>query len=221
MTKPLKLRVGSKVGEVSALLDRPPDAWSVLALAHGAGAGMRHPFLEGLVERLAARGMAALRYQFPYMERGERRPNPPGILIATVRAAVGRAAEEELPLFAGGKSLGGRMTTTAAAQTVIDDLRGIVLFGFPLHAPGRPSSDRGEHLASVDVPTLFLQGTRDTLADLALLRPVIASLGERATLHVVEGGDHSFHMLKRSGRSDTDALDEIAGMTASWARELV
>jgi len=146
-TAELTIRVGRTAGEVSALLERPPRAWALLALAHGAGAGMRHPFMAGIAERLASHGMATLRYQFPYMERGDKRPNPPGILVATVRAAVARAAREELPLFAGGKSLGGRMTSTAAASgSGLPGVRGVVFFGFPLHAPGRPAGDRGASL---------------------------------------------------------------------------
>ena len=219
--KEVAIRVGDTVGDVSALLDRPGDAWAVLALAHGAGAGMRHPFMEGVAERLSAGGMATLRYQFPYMERGDKRPNPPGILVATVRAAVARAAREELPLFAGGKSLGGRMTSTAAASgSGLPGVRGVVFFGFPLHAPGRPAGDRGDHLAHVRAPMCFLQGTRDTLADLTLLGPVVTALGDRAEIHVVEGGDHSFHVLKRSGRTDAEALDELAGATLAWAKRL-
>jgi predicted alpha/beta-hydrolase family hydrolase len=179
---------------------------------------MRHPFMAGVSERLAARGLGTLRYQFPYVELGNKRPDSPGVLTATVRAAVARAAEEDLPLFAGGKSLGGRMTSTAASSAELPGLRGIVFFGFPLHAPGRASAERGEHLARVEVPMLFLQGTRDSLADLAFLMPVVEALGDRATLHVVEGGDHSFHVPKRSGRSDEEVLDELAEATASWAR---
>jgi len=220
-TAELTIRVGRTTGEISALLERPPRAWALLALAHGAGAGMRHPFMAGIAGRLASHGMATLRYQFPYMERGNRRPDPPGVLTAAVRAVAARAAEEGLPLLAGGKSLGGRMTSTAAAQSGLPGVRGIVFFGFPLHAPGRPSSERGDHLAAVDVPMLFLQGTRDTLADLALLRPVVEALAGRAALHVVEGGDHSFHVLKRSGRTDDEVLDELAGAVSSWARGLI
>ena len=198
MTTELAIRVGENVGD-----------------------SMRHPFMTGIAERLAAHGMATLRYQFPYMERGDRRPDPPGVLAAAVRAASARATEEGLPLLAGGKSLGGRMTSTTAAQSPLPAVRGIVFFGFPLHAPGRPSSERGGHLAGVEAPMLFLQGTRDTLADLTLLRPVIEALGDRAALHVVEGGDHSFHVLKRSGRANDEVLDELAGAVAAWARGLV
>jgi hypothetical protein len=218
VAREITIPVGRTVGPVSGILDRPAKAWGLLAFAHGAGAGMRHAFMAGVAERLAARGLATLRYQFPYVERGNKRPDPPGVLTATVRAAVARAAEEDLPLFAGGKSLGGRMTSTAGSSAALPGVRGIVFFGFPLHAPGRASAERGEHLARVEVPMLFLQGTRDSLADLAFLTPVVESLGDRATLHVVEGGDHSFHVPKRSGRSDEEVLDELAEATASWAR---
>ena len=205
-------------GEVSALWLRPANARAALVLAHGAGAGMRHPFMEAVATRLAERGVATLRYQFPYMEEGSRRPDPPALLVATVRSAVACAAQraEGLPLFAGGKSLGGRMTSTAAAREPLASVRGLVFLGFPLHAAGRPGAERGAHLREVGIPMLFLQGTRDALADLALLRPLCESLGARARLHVVEGGDHSFHARKRSGRSDDAVQDELADAIASW-----
>ena len=207
---------------MSALWLRPDRARAALALAHGAGAGMRHPFMAAVAGRLAERDIATLRYQFPYMEAGSRRPDPPGLLVATVRAAVALASERagDLPLFAGGKSLGGRMTSTAAAREPLPGVRGLVFLGFPLHAAGRPAAERGAHLREVAVPMLFLQGTRDTLADLALLRPLCSSLEPRARLHVVEGGDHSFHVLKRSGRSDGQVQDEIADAIAAWTLEL-
>ena len=207
-----------KAGQVSALWLRPERARAALALAHGAGAGMRHAFLVSVAERLAARGIATLRYQFPYMERGTRRPDPPSLAVACVRAAALLAQEEAdgVPLFAGGKSYGGRMTSTAAAQSPLPGVRGLVFLGFPLHASGRPASERAAHLRDVDLPMLFLQGTRDPLADLALVRPLCASLGARAQLHVVDGGDHSFHMLKSSGRSDDVVQDELADATAAW-----
>jgi predicted alpha/beta-hydrolase family hydrolase len=186
--------------EVSALFSRPTNARHLLVLAHGAGAGMNHPFMENLADELAAAGVATLRYQFPYMEERRRVPDAPAVLTATVVAAVRAAAKEapDLPLFAGGKSMGGRMTSQAAAQGPLDGVRGLVFFGFPLHPPKRPSTKRADHLTKVTVPMLFLQGTRDDLADLGLLRPVCAKLGPLATLSVVQGADHSFHMLKRS-----------------------
>jgi uncharacterized protein len=208
---------------VSSLLLRPRDARALLVLAHGAGAGMRHPFMQALCERLGDGGLATLRYQFPYLEDGGRRPDPPRVLIATVRAAVDAAARcaPDLPLLAGGKSLGGRMTSSAAAESPLTGVLGIAFFGFPLHAPGRGGSERAAHLARVGVPMLFLQGTRDALAPLEELRPIVASLGARASLHVVEGGDHSFHVLKRSGRSDAEALDELAAACLAWSQRIV
>jgi len=175
--------------------------------------------MEKLADELASVEVATLRYQFPYMEERRRAPDRPAVLMATVVAAVRAAAEAALglPLLAGGKSMGGRMTSQAAAQHGLDGVRGLVFFGFPLHPPKQPGTKRADHLAKVTVPMLFLQGTRDTLADLQLLRPVCAKLGPRATLHVIETADHSFHVLKRSGRSDAEVLRELAETTASWA----
>ncbi len=209
-------------GEVSALLLRPADARWLLVFAHGAGAGMRHRFMAAISAALAGDGIATFRYQFPYMESGGRRPDMRAVLVATVRAAVAaaRAAAPDLPLLAGGKSMGGRMTSLAAAEASLAAVRGLVFFGFPLHAAGRPSADRGAHLAAVSVPMLFLQGERDQLADLDLLRPICAGLGERATLHVVPGADHAFHVLKRSGRTDEQVIAELAATTAAFAARL-
>ena len=209
-------------GEVSALLLRPAKARRLLALAHGAGAGMSHPFMAKLAEELASVDVATLRYQFPYMEERRRVPDKPAILTATVRAAVQAAAKAApgLQLLAGGKSMGGRMTSQAAAESPLDGVRGLVFVGFPLHPPKLPGTKRAEHLANVTVPMLFLQGTRDELADLKLLRPVCAKLGSKATLHVIEKADHSFHVLKSSGRSDEDALRELAETTVSWAERI-
>src|SRR5882672_633733 len=206
-------------GEVSALLLRPAKARRLLVLAHGAGAGMCHPFMEKLAGELAGVGVATLRYQFPYMEARRRVPDAPAVLIATVMAAVQAAAEAApgLPLLAGGKSMGGRMTSQAAARSPLDGVRGLVFFGFPLHPPNRLGTKRADHLAKVAMPMLFLQGTRDKLADLKLLRPVCTKLGSRATLHVIETADHSFHVLKKSGRSDPEVLRELAEKAASWA----
>jgi predicted alpha/beta-hydrolase family hydrolase len=206
-------------GEVSALLSRPRKARRLLVLAHGAGAGMSHPFMEKLADELAGVGVATLRYQFPYMEGRRRVPDPPATLVATVVAAVRAAAEAApgLPLLAGGKSMGGRMTSQAAAQHPLDGVQGLVFFGFPLHPPNRPGTQRAEHLRKVTTPMLFLQGTRDTLADLELLRPVCARLGSRAALHIIEKADHSFHVLKSSGRNDAEVLRELAETAASWA----
>jgi predicted alpha/beta-hydrolase family hydrolase len=211
-----------EAGRVSGLIERPESARFALVLAHGAGAGMRHAFMTAIAARLAARGVATLRYQFPYMEAGGGPPDPPSRLVATVRAAVdaGREHLVGLPLFAGGKSLGGRMTSTAAAEGLLPEARGLLFLGFPLHPPGRPGTTRAAHLARVSQPMLFLQGTRDTLADLELLRPVCGDLGARALLHVVEGADHSFHVLKRSGRGDEAVLDELADRGLEWMQAI-
>jgi hypothetical protein len=219
---PLRFLASRSAGEVSALWLRPSAARAALALAHGAGAGMHHGFLSGIAEALAERGVATLRYQFPYMEARQRRPDPPALLLATVRAAVALAKHraEGLPLFAGGKSLGGRMTTTAAARESLPGVRGLVLLGFPLHSSGSPASERGAHLRDVGVPMLFLQGTRDALADLEFVRPLCASLGGRAELRVIEGADHSFRVPKRSGRSDAEVLVELADAIAEWTARL-
>jgi predicted alpha/beta-hydrolase family hydrolase len=190
----------------------------MLTLAHGAGAGMRHAFMESIAERLADRRIATWRYEFPYMQEGRRRPDPPKVAVAAVREAVAEAREHAgaLPLFAGGKSFGGRMTSTAASETALPGVRGIVFLGFPLHPAGTPGTKRAGHLAEVDVPMLFLQGTRDKLADLDLLRPICDDLGDRAHLHVVDGADHGFHVLKRSGRTDDEVLDELADTAAAF-----
>lgn len=219
----LELEVGGEAGRVSALLLRPASARTLLVLGHGAGAGMTHPFMAGIAEALADRGVATLRYQFPYLERGTRRPDPPALLQATVRAAVRLGGElaAGLPLLAGGKSLGGRMTSTAAARAPLDGVRGLVFFGFPLHPAKQPGTARAEHLARVSVPMLFLQGTRDELADPGLIRSVCSGLGPAATLHVVEGADHGFAVLKRSGRTGEEVMAELAGTVTQWAGDLV
>ena len=223
----LTVRISDHLGDVEALLLRPDDAGCLCVLAHGAGAGMRHPFMEGLACELAASHVATFRYQFPYMQKKRGRPESPAVLTETVRAAVraASAAAPGLPLLAGGKSLGGRMTSLAFSEQAADKMggrhvRGLVFVGFPLHQPGHPSAERASHLQRVPVPMLFLQGARDSLADLSLLRPVCNKLGHRATLHVVDGADHSFHMLKRSGRTDGDVLSELARTVASWAESL-
>jgi uncharacterized protein len=206
-------------GEVSALLVNPKNARWLLVLAHGAGAGMVHPFMENLSAELGAVGIATFRYQFPYMEHRRRVPDAPAVLTATVEAAVQAATQAApgLPLLAGGKSMGGRMTSQAAAANSLDAVRGLVFFGFPLHPPNRPGTKRADHLIKVTHPMLFLQGTRDTFADLNLLSPICAKLAPRATLHVIESADHSFHLLKSSKRTDADVLGELAQTTASWA----
>ena len=205
--------------EVSALLLRPETARWLLVLGHGAGAGMSHPFMARLADELAEAEVATLRYQFLYMEERRRVPDRPDVLTATVAAAVHAAANAAvgLPLLAGGKSMGGRMTSQAAAQGLLADVKGLVFVGFPLHPPNRPGTKRAEHLAKVPMPMLFLQGTRDTLADLTLLRPVCEKLGTGATLHIIQEADHSFHVLKKAGKTDAEVLKELAQTTASWA----
>lgn len=209
-----------EAGSVSGLLMKPDDATSLLVFAHGPGAGMGHPFMETIALALAERGVATLRYQFPYMEAGRRAPDRSPRLLATVRAAVVVAGQlaGALPVLAGGKSMGGRMTSMAAAEQQLPAVRGLIFFGFPLHGAGKtPSTERGTHLADVEIPMLFLQGTRDRLADLSLLRPLVADIRPAATLHVVDGADHGFHVLKRSGRTDQDVIDELVEATARWA----
>ena len=183
---------------------------------------MAHPFLEKLAAELANAGIATLRYQFPYVEERRHVPDKPELLAGTVAAAVGLAAETvpQLPLLAGGKSMGGRMTSQAAAENLLGPVKGLVFFGFPLHPPNRPSTKRAEHLTKVRMPMLFLQGTRDTLADLTLLRPVCTKLGSPATLHIIPEADHSFHVLKRSGKTDDEVMTELAQTTAAWADRL-
>jgi uncharacterized protein len=216
---PQKLSIGiGKVGSVSALLMRPAQARACFVFAHGAGAGMTHSFMAAVADGLCERGVASLRYQFPYMEKASKRPDPPGIAHAAVRAAVAEAGRccPGLPLVAGGKSFGGRMTSQAQAATPLAGVRGLAFLGFPLHPAGKPSGDRAEHLTDVHVPMLFLQGTRDSLAEVALLKPVVERLGPMATLHLVDGADHSFHVLARSGRNDREVLREILDAFAGW-----
>jgi predicted alpha/beta-hydrolase family hydrolase len=204
--------------QLPALLHRPPGAKCLCVLSHGAGAGMRHPFFETLVPQLAARGVATFRYEFPYMAAGRRLPDPARILEATVRSAVAAAAGEagDLPLVAGGKSMGGRMTSQAAAAAPLPGVRGLVFLGFPLHPAGKPSVQRSDHLGSVELPMLFLQGTRDRLATLDLFEPVLDRLGARATLHVVAGGDHSFATPRSNGRSEREVFGDLSQAIAHW-----
>jgi predicted alpha/beta-hydrolase family hydrolase len=219
--QPLTITVDA-TQRVSALLQIPPDARACYVMAHGAGAGMRHAFLAAVAEGLAERGIATLRYQFPYMERGSRRPDLPPLAHATVRAAVAEAAWRlpQLTLIAGGKSFGGRMTSQAQADAPLASVRGLVFLGFPLHPAKKPSDARGAHLASINVPMLFLQGTRDELAHLDLLTPLVERLGRRATLYRIADADHSFHVPARSGRRDGDALAELLDAFAAWAVRL-
>ena len=210
-------------GSVSGLLLAPSKARAGYVFAHGAGAGMSHAFMTALAEGLATRGVATLRYQFPYMQRGSRRPDPPRIAHAAVRAAVAEAGERllGLPLFAGGKSFGGRMTSQAQAAAPLPGVRGLVFLGFPLHPAGKPSDERAAHLSDVAAPMLFLQGTRDELADLALLQPLVARLGPRATLATFADADHSFHVPARSGRKDAQVLVEVLDRASAWMLGLV
>lgn len=203
---------------VSALLLRPPHARAIYVFAHGAGAGMTHSAMEAIAAGLGARGIATLRYQFPYMETGSKRPDSPAVAHAAVRAAVAEAGRrcDGLPLIAGGKSFGGRMTSQAQAVTPLSGVRGLAFLGFPLHPAGKPSRDRAKHLADIRIPMLFLQGTRDALAELSLLEPVVTGLGSLAALHLLKEADHSFHVLKRSGRNDREVMDEMLDAFAAW-----
>lgn len=220
-TRALKIALDADTS-VSALLDVPADAMAGYVFAHGAGAGMTHAFMAAFAGGLAERGIACLRFQFPFMERGSRRPDPPKLAHAAVRAAVAEAARQwpGLPLFAGGKSFGGRMTSQAQAKSPLPGVRGLVFVGFPLHAAGKPSDERAAHLFDVTDPMLFLQGTRDELAALSLLRPIVERLGpDRATLAVFDDADHSFHVRARRGGSDAQTLAAMLDATARWMRE--
>ncbi len=213
----LDIEIGN-AGSVSALLIHPPQARACFVFAHGAGAGMTHPFMETFAVGLCERSVATLRYQFPYMEKGSRRPDPPAVAQAAVRAVVAEAKRHcgKLRLIAGGKSFGGRMTSQAQANAPLAGVDGLAFVGFPLHPAGKPSTDRAKHLADVHIPLLFLQGSRDNLAELKLLEPVVKSLGPSASLHVVEAADHSFHVPARSGRNDREVMNEILDTFAAW-----
>ena len=215
--QPIKIALGD--AHVSGLLQAPPNARGCYVLAHGAGAGMAHPFMTNVAAGLAERGVATLRYQFLYMERGSKRPDPPKLAHTAVRAAVAEAAKllPKLPLIAGGKSFGGRMTSQAQAATPLPNVRGLAFLGFPLHPAKKPSSERAQHLSDVKVPMLFLQGTCDALAELDQLEPVCKALGPRATLKLFEGADHSFHVPARSGRTDAQVMGEMLDAFSSWA----
>lgn len=219
-----KVRIEIGGGEaVSGLRHQPSRPRACYVFAHGAGAGMAHAAMETIAAGLAERGIASLRYQFPYMEKGSKRPDAPAVAHAAVRAAVAEAARcfPSLPLLAGGKSFGGRMTSQAQAAATLPGVRGLAFFGFPLHPAGKPSHERAKHLADVAIPMLFLQGTRDALAELSLLEPVVEGLGPRATLHRLAGADHSFHVLKSSGRNDREVMDEALDAFAAWAGEVI
>jgi uncharacterized protein len=208
---------------VSGLLQTPPSARACYVLAHGAGAGMRHPFMTAVAAGLAERGIATLRFQFPYIEKRAKRPDPPHIAQATVRAAVAAALRllPGLPLIAGGKSFGGRMTSQAQAKAPLQGVRGLAFLGFPLHPAGRPSQDRAKHLFEIEIPMLFLQGTRDALATLEELEPVCQALGSRATLRLFAEADHSFHVPAKSGRTDAEVRSEMLDALAAWTDGVV
>jgi len=216
-TRELRIRVGT-THEVSGVLQVPKQSIACYVMAHGAGAGMAHPFMAAVANALCKRGVATLRYQFPYMERGSKRPDTPALAHLTVRAAVSEAKRllPAMPLFAGGKSFGGRMTSQAQAEAPLPGVQGLTFFGFPLHAAGKPSVTRAEHLSHIHLPMLFLLGTRDALADLSLLMATTDALGPLATVVRVEGGDHSFHVPARSGRTDAEALDTAVAAIAAW-----
>jgi uncharacterized protein len=213
----LEIAIADK-GSVSALLTRPAAAGACYVLAHGAGAGMTHPFMEAVASGLGERGVATLRYQFPYMEKGSRRLDSPAVAQAAVRSAVAEAARRcpGLPLIAGGKSFGGRMTSQAQAVAPLEGVQGLAFLGFPLHPAGKPSGDRAKHFADIRIPMLFMQGSRDNLAELAWLEPVIARLGSMASLHLIGEADHSFHVPARSGRKDSDVMNEVLDAFVAW-----
>ena len=221
MIEQFTIGIGGSVA-VTALLTRPLHPGACFVFAHGAGAGMTHPFMEAVAAGLAKREIATLRYQFPYMEKGRKRPDPPAAAQATVRAAVGQAARacSGLPLIAGGKSFGGRMTSQTQAKSALPGVVGLAFFGFPLHPAGKPSHERATHLADVHIPMLFLQGTRDRLAEPDLLRPIVDGLLPRATLYLVEGADHSFRVPARSGKKEAEVMDEVLDAFAAWAKKI-
>ena len=215
--QPLTIRV-SEAETVSALFSRPEPSRACYVLAHGAGAGMNHPFMASVSAGLADRGIATLRYQFPFMERGSKRPDSPRVARTAVRAAIAMAASlmPDTPLFAGGKSFGGRMTSQAQAESALPQVRGLIFLGFPLHTAREPSRERAEHLRQISCSMLFLQGTRDELADVALMRTVAEQLGALATLQLFDDADHSFHVRARSGRTDKQVLDSMLDAIAAW-----
>jgi predicted alpha/beta-hydrolase family hydrolase len=217
----IKLKVGAS-GIVSGLLQKPPRARACYVFAHGAGAGMTHSFMEEVANGLLERGIATLRYQFPFIEKGSKRPDAPSIAHATVRAAIAEALIlcPELPLFAGGKSFGGRMTSQAQAKDPLPGVRGLAFFGFPFHPAGKPSEDRAEHLYEIKIPMLFLQGTRDKLAELPLVERLVTALGRNTRLRLLEDADHSFHVPAKSGSNDREVMREMLEVLTEWLEEL-
>jgi predicted alpha/beta-hydrolase family hydrolase len=220
--KPATIKVDD-TNRVSGLLMAPAGAKACYVLAHGAGAGIAHPFMTAVAHGLAERNIATLRYQFPYMEKGGRRPDPPKLAQATVHAAVAEASRRlpDVALIAGGKSFGGRMTSQAQAATTLPGVRGLAFLGFPLHPAGRPSQERGRHLFEVHIPILFLQGTRDALADIKELKPLCAGLGSRATLKLFQDADHSFHVPKKSGHTDGEVRTQLLDALADWISAVI
>ena len=217
--RPVPLRLSTEGREdLSALLLSPSQPAAAFVFAHGAGAGMEHPFMARFAEELCGRGVASLRFQFPFIESGLGRPDPPPVAQRAVRAAVAEASKHlpGIPLFAGGKSFGGRMTSQAQAAQPLAEVRGLVFVGFPLHPAGKPSTQRADHLARVRVPMLFLQGTRDALADLVLVGRVVAGLDHRATLQTFDDADHAFHVRARSGSTDAQVLQALTATAATW-----
>lgn len=222
-TRPTSLAIALPSGvTISGLLQAPAGVKACYVFAHGAGADMDHAFMASIAQGLAERGIASLRFNFPFMEQGAKRPDSPAVAHAAIRAAVAEAARHMpagVPLFAGGKSYGGRMSTQAQAAEPLPGVKGIVLVGFPLHPAGKPSTERAAHLAGVKLPMLFLQGTRDSLAELDLITQTTATLGKKATLHIVDGADHAFHVLVRSGRTDAQVREELLDTMAAWMTE--
>jgi predicted alpha/beta-hydrolase family hydrolase len=218
MKKSLRIKVSKSIGDVSALFYLPSKAEQVLVFAHGAGAGMKNKFMEHVSLALGELKIATLRFNFPYMEKGKKVPDPKPVCSAAISAAGEKASAlcPMLPIFAGGKSFGGRMTSTASSEGMIENVKGIIFFGFPLHAPGKPSNERAEHLYKVNVPMLFLQGTRDSLASLDLLKPVVKKLGKKAELFIIEGADHSFHVPKDNKLTDSEVIELFCGEIKRW-----
>lgn len=216
--KSLKIKISKETGSVSALLYTPANPSAILVFAHGAGAGIKNKFMETVADTLGELGIATLRFNFPYMEAGKKVPDRKPVAAAAVASAVEKAHElyPKLPIFAGGKSFGGRMTSTAASEEMLPGIKGIVFFGFPLHAPGKPSSDRAAHLFDVKAPMLFLQGTRDALASIDLIKPLCKKLGKKATLYTIDGADHSFHVPKDNKLTDPEVINLLCEETKTW-----
>lgn len=219
----LKIPVSPALGEVSCIAIQPEESIAAVLLAHGAGAGMRHPFMSKLAESLADLKISVLRYQFPYMEQGKKMPDKPAAAYQTIRAVVNEAGQlyQDLPLFLSGKSFGGRMSSQAVANKVVDRVEGIVFFGFPLHAPGKPSTERADHLSRVVIPMLFLQGSADKLADIVLIRETVSNLSKKAEVHIIDQADHSFRTPKSLQVSYDQTINELAALTRNWTLKVI